>query len=317
MREEKLKIVVYFGKEKDPIDPFGKFGIKRKVYYELFDCGIEAGLDMYISSGRPAYLGGRCFGNLLRYENGAFAKHQGTVEADAIYDRSGGLAFPSDEISPKVLDCAAFKRLCYDKNKLYEILGDLMPKSIRISATDKLLAALSEFNPDQMAVLKPASDFGGKGIYIDYPRNLEKIGIEREHVLQEFVDTSKGIPGITDRHHDLRIVIVEGEIVLAHVRTPKDGSLLANVAQGGNIKEIELEKILGYILSTVHEVQAIIDSKYNMPLYSIDFGISNGKAYVFELNDQIGFPSEHMENRTKFVFNIIKSLKRLAEQKFQ
>ncbi len=312
MRQGKPKVVVYFGKEKNSTDPFGGFGAKRKVYYELFDCGSKIGLEMYVSSGRPAYKGGLFFGNLLKFEKGKFIECQGVIEADAVYDRSGGLAFPSDEISDKVLNSASFKKLCADKNATHETLGNLMPKSIKIQSTAVLEKELAKFPSDKMAVLKPASDFGGKGIFIDYPEKLKKVTIERDYVLQEFVDTSKGIKGLVDGLHDLRVVIVEGNIVFAHVRTPKEGSLLANVAQGGGIFEIGLEMIPEYVMNSVRKVQDIIDDKYNKPLYSVDFGISNDRAYVFELNDQIGFPNENMHSRKKFICNIAKSLKRLA-----
>lgn len=313
MRTKKPSIVIYFGKEKNPTDPFHDFGIKRKVYYELFQYGLKSDMEMYISSGRCAYKGNLIFENLLKFENGSFTKHSGSIAADAVYDRSGGLEFPPEDISHKVLNGASFKKLCADKNASYAILSAFMPKSLQVRTSDEMREALSTFPPNALAVLKPENDFGGKGIFIDYPEKLHGISITRSYVLQEFIDTSGGIDGIVNGPHDLRIVIVEGDAILAHVRTPREGSLLANVAQGGSLHEVSLNAIPHYIMESVHKIQNIIDSKYNKPLYSIDFGIMDKKAYVFELNDQIGFPSEVMHSRVHFLHSIIASLKRLSE----
>lgn len=111
----------------------------------------------------------------------------------------------------------------------------------------------------------------------------------------------------------MRIAIAEGKIVLAHVRTPRQGSFLANVAQGGTIKEVPLSKIPKKILQVVRAVQNKIDQKFNYPLYSIDFGISKNKVFIFEINDQIGFPTGEMKNAEKFVDQILKSLQRIAD----
>ena len=109
----------------------------------------------------------------------------------------------------------------------------------------------------------------------------------------------------------MRIAIADGKIVLAHVRTPKPGSLLANVAQGGSIKEVPLGMIPKNVLRIVRAAQNKIDEKFNYPLYSIDFGLAKNKVLIFEINDQIGFPTEEMKNAKGFVNQTLKSLQRI------
>jgi glutathione synthase/RimK-type ligase-like ATP-grasp enzyme len=155
----------------------------------------------------------------------------------------------------------------------------------------------------------------GQGIIIDYPENIAQADIQddQEYILQEFVDTSGGIPGVIAGHHDLRVVIASGEIVLSHVRTPKEGSLLANVAQGGSIKEVAVKDIPESIITVVKKIQALIDKRFDYPLYSIDLGIQHKEtAFVFELNDQIGFPSEDMSAKKEFLDKILDSLEHRA-----
>lgn len=307
------KIVMYFHKRKMEKDPFFTFGAKRSVYHDFFKRGMERGFDMYIASGKDNYIDPLIFNNAYRYNGAFFEPEPGAIKMDAIFDRSGGMFFPTENISSKVLNNIYFKRLCNNKNATQELIGDFMPKSARIKNKSELLQNLGSFPPSALAVLKPANGMCGKGIIIDYPEKLkeEKLEDNREYILQEFVDTADGIPGIIDGRHDLRIVIVNGEIVLSHVRAPKTGSLLANVAQGGSIDEISLKNIPTFIIDIVKKIQLRIDKKFEYPIYSIDLGIQNkNELFVFELNDQIGFPSEKMKAHGKFLDNILDSLEK-------
>jgi glutathione synthase/RimK-type ligase-like ATP-grasp enzyme len=310
----KRKIVLYFSKKRETLDPFAGFGKKHSVYYELFKKGEEDGLEMYFSSGKDAYLGDFTFKNILKYEEGRFFAYEGNIKADAIYDRSASDVFPTKEISSKVLNGKAFKDLCWDKNKTYDFIGEFMPKSLKISNSAELISGLAKFEENELVVLKPAAGLGGRGIFIDYPKNLINKKIEKDTVLQKFVDTSGGIEGIALGMHDLRVVIIWGEIVLTHIREPKKGSYLANVSQGGSIKEVELNKIPKSILEKVYLIKNKIDKEFDNPIYAIDFGVISGEPFVFELNDQIGFPLPEMKNKDRFIAGLVKSLIRLAEK---
>lgn len=307
---------MYFSRRKMESDPFSTFGPKRAVYHDFFKRGLKRGFDMYIASGKNTQTGLLTFSGAYHYTGEFFEPEKEDIQADAVFDRSGGMSFPIEDISSKVLNNIRFKRLCNNKNATQEFIGDFMPKSARIKDKASLSRQLESFSPSALTVLKPANGMCGQGIVIDYPEKImrEEIKNGREYILQEFVDTSAGIPGIIDGHHDLRIIIVDGKIVLSHVRAPKEGSLLANVAQGGSIREIPLENIPASILDSVKKIQARIDKKFNRPIYSIDLGIQNkSELFVFELNDQIGFPSEKMKNSPIFIESVLDSLERLAD----
>lgn len=294
-------------------DPFSTFGDKRSVYHELFRLGTERGFDMFVASGREHYKSPLTFCNAYRYDSGIF-KEYGPVDADAVFDRSGGLSFPPEKIGKKTLNDIVFKRLCNDKNNMYGLLSAFMPKNITIRNEEALRSALDGFDARDTVVLKPSKGMQGNGILIGPASEIRFSPLEpgKEYSLQEFIDTSNGIPGVIDGRHDFRIIIVDGKITLSHVRTPKEGSLLANVAQGGLIREIPIGNIPDFILDRVSEIQKKIDIEFDFPLYSIDFGIMDGKTpFVFELNDQIGFPSKNM-NYEKFIHRILESLERKA-----
>lgn len=305
---------MFFNKEKLPPDPFEDFDKKRTVYYDFFRCGVAAGFDMFLASREKNYLGGLKFKDPIFFNGKNFEKTKKTIIADAIYDRSGGLKFPSKKISPKVLNSITFKSLCYSKNKMYRHIGDFMPKSFKIKNQKDFENKIKFFPKNELVVIKPSAGLGGKGIIIDTPSHIlaSNFIIKKESVLQKFVDTSSGIKGITKGRHDLRIVIVNGKIIYACLRTPKNNTYLANVAQGGKIQEIPLSKLSPIIKRCIVKIKKVLDKKFNFPIYSIDFGIEKEKPFVFELNDQIGFPSAYMKSYPLFTKTLIQSLGKLA-----
>jgi len=311
MPQEKKKIVMYFKRKRtgELGDPFAKFGVKRKVYHYFFQKGQKLGFEMFLANGEQTYLGE------LDFENLSYFKKE-NITADAVYDRSGGLSFPTNNINKKVLNCIAFKTLCNDKNSMYGLLKKYMPKSFEITSQKSFIKMLEKFDNSSLIVLKPAKGLGGKGIIIANKDTIKNTKLEKKesYVLQEFVDTSNGIKGITNKKHDLRVIVIGGKIIYANLRTPKKGSLLANVSQGGKIKEIPIEKIPKKVKLIVKKIQNKIDKKYNYPIYSIDFGISNSKPYVFEINDQIGFPRDSTKNYKKFIDSILRSIERLSKK---
>lgn len=309
------RIVVYYHKLALNQDPFRFFGDKRAVYHSIFQKGLARGHRMYLASGAENYLGGSSFAHTFEYDGTYFRHDDQPIVADAIYDRSGGTRFPSLEASRKTLNCREFKLLCSDKYAMQELLSDFMPKSVLIRNRMDLRSSLKSFPAQTRVVLKPTHGMCGKGIIIDFPVNMKSLELDptKEYVLQEFVDTSRGVPGITKGHHDVRIIIVNGKVTLAHVRTPREGSLLANVAQGGSIQEVLPENIPDFIKDTTKKIQIIIDTNFNLPLYSIDFGVQDQKTpFVFELNDQIGFPRESMRQHSDFIDGLLDSLEKLA-----
>ena len=309
---------MYFLKRPLSKDPFSSFGEKRSVYHYFFQKGTRLGFEMFIASGKESYLGKLKFKNALIYDGKLFKKFSGILTADAIYDRSGGITFPPKDLDRKILNCRKFKLLCNDKNKMYALLKEFMPKSLAVRNSADLKTKLKEFKRKEIIVLKPARGLCGKGIIIDKKENISKAFLAKEscpYTLQKFVDTSLGIRGIVSGKHDLRVVVVNGKVILAHVRTPKKGSYLANVAQGGKIKELPVEKIPPGVLKIVEKTQKKIDKQFGFPIYSIDFGVEKNKPYIFELNDQIGFPSKKMKKYRAFIDEILFSLEKLSRNK--
>ena len=73
-------------------------------------------------------------------------------------------------------------------------------------------------------------------------------------LLQEFIDSSIRIPGIVEGLHDIRVTTINGEPVYTFVRIPKEGSFLANVAQGGKEMPLTLDKLPNDLLKLVEKI---------------------------------------------------------------
>jgi glutathione synthase/RimK-type ligase-like ATP-grasp enzyme len=310
----KKRIVMFFGKKRREPDPFWDFGEKRSVYYDFFERGLKSGAAVFLANGRESYKEGLVFVDVLEYQgNQVFKKNKKEVVADVVYDRSGGIFFPNKEVSSKVLNGIEFKKLCSDKFAMYEFLGEEnMKKTYSVEGLERLREVLLEINSSAKYFLKPKNGLGGKGIHFGYPGELANVELSgnSEYVLQEFVNTSSGIKNIVKGLHDLRVVFVNGKIVWSHVRSPQKGSFLSNVSQGGAILEIDPEKIPVKILEKANLIQDKIERKYGKVIFSIDFGVEDGVPFVFELNDQIGFPTEKMNSKNLFIdelYNVLLS----------
>ena len=106
-------------------------------------------------------------------------------------------------------------------------------------------------------------------------------------MVQEFLDSSVGIPGITDGMHDLRITVINGKPINSFLRVPKEGSYLANIAQGGSGTSIDLKQIPKEVINLVYRIDEKV-KKYFPAIYAADF-IHSDKGYkLLELNSRPG-----------------------------
>jgi glutathione synthase/RimK-type ligase-like ATP-grasp enzyme len=307
----KKKVGICFSKELQGETPLSHIVGKLDVYLRLLELMSEAGWEVYILT-RKTYHGNGVFEGGWLFNKGKFILVKNRLKIDLIYDRTGGIDFPLPNDDLGVINDREFKILAWDKWETSKIIGKYMPQTILVKERKDLAKVLSEIKSDTV-VLKPTNGLKGIGIYIGPKNGAMEFEFSKkypQYIAQEFIDTDGGIPGVTDGMHDLRIVIVNGTPVWCHVRVPADGSLLANAAQGGNLTEVNYQNVPDNIKDIVSEVSKIFTGKFSNPIYSLDFGIGkDGKPYVFEVNDQMGFPKWGMKNRDVFLREIIKNIK--------
>jgi len=235
------------------------------------------------------------------------------MELDGVFDK-----FHFDEDTKKIkedidvevgiINDPELEQLCKDKLMTYERFSERIPATRKFSE-ENTLEMLGEYGK---VVLKPRFAFGGKGIHI-LEQGDEVPEIESRYIVQRFVDSSGGIEEIVDGTHDLRAIIVNGDLKASYVRYSEDGEI-SNVAQGGSQHSIDLEKFPDSALELVEEVYQEIS--FDPIFFSVDiFFDSDGRPWIVELNSKPGigyYGDQKMKRRLEPVMDsLAEALKQL------
>lgn len=137
-------------------------------------------------------------------------------------------------------------------------------------------------------VVKPAVGSSGKWVRILPSAKLQNIRVTEPLLVQEFIDSSRGIPGLVHGPHDLRVGILGHRIAYSYLRIPKKGSLIANIAKGGRAKFVRVEDIPKSVIRAVRTVTSTLQLQ-QPSFYTIDFIVgANGRPKILELNHTPG-----------------------------
>jgi len=310
------KIGICFSKKFEDQNPLGHVGIKLPVYLRFLEFCQKEGWETYILT-RRNYQGDGLFAGGWLFVRGEFKLIPKKIRIDLIYDRTGGVKFPPKEKTKmKVVDSRDFKLLCWDKWLAYRKLGDYMPQTFWVGKKENLASVLPKIKTDWV-VLKPHNGLRGLGIFIGPKKgalSFEFPGKFKKYIAQEFIDTSGGIPKITTGLHDLRIALLNGKPVWSRIIIPPQGSFSAHTAGGGILKEVDYELVPDLTKKIVLEIAPKFYREYNNPFFSLDFGFDkNGKPWLFEINDQIGFPLWEMKKRDLFLKELVKNFAQKLE----
>lgn len=258
-----------------------------KAYEELARQTTALGASFAFVRGQHTYLGGNRFAGGWHWTTGeTFEYSPDVVEAEVIYNK--GEVFLYDE-SATVVNVRELDDLCRNKFKTYEEFPSLFPKTLTVEHVSELENALDQI-PSEVVVLKPLDKWGGEGVIIEPKEKIPRQSIVCPVLVQEFLDTSEGIPGITDRHHDFRVIAFNNTMRLSLLRIPKQGRLVANVSMGGAIScipneqiPVEVEKLFDCVDQTMR--------KFGKRVYSMDCArTKDGVWKLIELNPQPGLP---------------------------
>jgi glutathione synthase/RimK-type ligase-like ATP-grasp enzyme len=237
-------------------------------------------------------------------------EQRGEITLDALYDKTK--LYPAD--LPHITD-KDVGAICNDKARTHEVAGDLQPQTRIIASRDEL-ATLGELdNGSGMVALKSFNGFGGEEVWIGKISELgQHIALPEFPLLaQEFIESDKGVPGLTDGRHDVRILILNGTALGGSIRTPQPGGLLSNTHQGGTMRMLALVELPKELLAFAAQVDARLPQKPR--LYAADFMYSAplGRWFLIELNGSPGaLPSTFTPVGPVFQQELAKSLLVLA-----
>lgn len=294
-------VAVYFnqpGKLDYPLDQ-AKYYIG---YADLTAYFARRGIDIVITRGND-YLGDMRFGRGWRFVDGELIDIADSLSVDLIYNKELDhdlVVGPGDS----VINDPVFDKLGRDKWLTYQAFSHMMAQTVQIT-NENWHDAVRMLNSDKI-VLKPTAGTEGRGIIItdkvdlDFP-SLELIG---PYLVQEFIDSSSGIPGVCDGLHDLRILLFDGAAKLAFVRQPQPGKLLANTAQGGSLTVVDVTKVPASALALAREIDNYY-AQYPNRVYAADFFFQDGRPYLIETNTRPGIfrRKDHGDTSTEIFYD--------------
>lgn len=237
-----------------------------------------------------SYTGNGIFSHGSYLENGKILPFNSSIQVDMIWNRDDKNTIPRIDDCP-IINHPDLDEICVDKFKTFELFPDLSAKTALIHSFKEYKNLISTWKLDtnELIVLKKNFQTEGRGIYIKKIQDINESLYEdwSDILVQEFIDSSIGIPKITSGLHDLRVTVVNGRPINAFVRVPKDGSLLANVAQGGSGRSIELNELPDEALAIVEQILRKLNI-YNPALFAIDLMHSKKGYRLVELNSRPG-----------------------------
>jgi glutathione synthase/RimK-type ligase-like ATP-grasp enzyme len=160
-----------------------------------------------------------------------------------------------DEQAPKIVHHPDTNRFIANKVNLATEAPQIHPHTIVVSA-DTVSEAVDGI-PGDKVLLKPTTGMVSKGIYVLSKQEAAtaKYG-PGQYLLQEFIDTSGGIPSLgIEGMHNLRVISVGSVAVGAIARVgSKDKDILKDDVYGSFTDVDNLPEAMHTIVDTVHEV---------------------------------------------------------------
>ncbi len=254
------------------------------AYHEVAKGVEDRGARFYIVRDQKNFLGGNRFKGCWEFDGTTFVRHDEEIELDLIYDKG---YFVGDADS-KLLNDAEMNRICVDKRATIEMFPDLSPKTIEAKDRAEFERILKDW-PSPMVVAKPVDGAEAKGVVIGPPSDVLAADHVFPVIVQEYIDTSGGIPGIIPGVGDLRTILVDGEIALTYARKAKEGSLISNVSKGGLEVEVLPENRPREAMDIVLAVDERFKPMSKHRVFCVDLARDvSGRWVIIELNSKPG-----------------------------
>jgi glutathione synthase/RimK-type ligase-like ATP-grasp enzyme len=287
------KVLILFGKSNwDAKSPL-KDKTQRNSYEFFYSLCRKNDIEMF----RASYDWYNYENNIFKYawtfnELGGWKRVE-NIKPDLIYDKtkSSVEAYYKKELISKdymFINNLRFTRIMDDKLITSLVFHKWSKKSWLVNNQEKLESILPKIK-SQKFVVKPISESGGKNVQIlDKKEALEKIIFGDDYLVQEFIDSSSGVPGLSESMHDLRLVFINDKISYAYIREPEKGNYLANLSQGGSLFVVPKDKIPRSLCRNIKCSNKVFET-FNPRIYSIDLMFDeNKRPWIVEMNSMPG-----------------------------
>ena len=304
------KVMILFGKSRwDKSKPFSN---EKYMYsYEYFyDICKKNGVQVYRASYQWYDYRKKIFKYAWVFENkNKNWKRVYNIKPDLIFDKtkSNPESFLKSSLIRKdypFFNSMEFTKIIDNKLATSLLFSEWSKKNIIVNDFNHLLVVLKKISADKKLVLKPINLSGGENVFIGTKSSIVKKIRETEvkisdWILQDFIDSSKGIPGIMKGIHDLRLVVIDDKIIYSYFRKPAQGNLLANLAQGGSMEIVPIKKLPKEVFPIIEKAKNIF-SKFEHKIYAVDVMFDkNNNPWIVELNSMPGMYFTKGQEKTR------------------
>jgi glutathione synthase/RimK-type ligase-like ATP-grasp enzyme len=279
------KTIAFFVRNIDPDKyPFSVRDLYYYSYQEFLLAIKRAGAEAYFVTDNETYLGQGRFSRAYTINKVSEVKDfkdVGEIQADLVFEKGG---FLGRDIT--IVTDPRLYPLISDKGAIYEKFSKFQPKTVVCSDAESVAMAIAAM-PGEMVVVKNPVSSGGRQVYIGTKSEIVVPSSETYPLLvQEFIDMSDGIPGITNGVHDVRVLLIGNEIIGATLRIPPAGSLYANVSKGAVEHLLAPHEIPNDVVRMAQEIDSQMD---DLPrYYAIDFARGKHGWVLVEINTRPG-----------------------------
>lgn len=230
------------------------------------------------------------------------------IHADIVYNKGDF----SNVTDVPILNPRFVHDIASNKSETYRHFAPYQPASFLCNNPTETTEALVKLSDDTI-VIKQLTGNGGYGVAIVSHREFNADTQHYPLILQEFLTTDIGIPGMATGVHDLRIKMGDGEVWAGTLRIPAEGELRANVAQGGSERHLFAEEIPADAIAIAREIDVYFSD--HPRYYSIDLANTPQGWKLIELNSKPGLSPTDMSPQSKHTTNqLAQYLTKLATQ---
>lgn len=301
------KLLVVFDKKNSKDIAIDEDDITLRSFLDFFIRLSKFDVDIYIARDFDCNVNGNTYlaNFIFDPSKNDFAKYDKTIVPDVIWDRCITNLFPTPNGDIDCINTFEFKQIDSNKYFQYKILKDKMPYSFVLTDIKSAIKSLENIKASEV-IVKPINGYGGKGIVKMTKEELvksealfEKYG---QYLCQEFLDINLGIKGLVSGPHDIRLYSTNNKIIRSYIRMPKKGGFLANLSQGGELNEIEIDQVPSNIVEFALPIINMFYTTFDNPFFSVDIMVSNNRPYVIEINGaSVGFPFINSIGRDHFI----------------
>ena len=275
----KKSIVIFCRTLKVNDDPFSS-DYYWQAYQDLILALEKRGLDVYLATNNNTYIDYGVFSTAYKINGKAPLDKLiavNNVRADLVFDRGGFIGRGVQTINTPFV-----QKIGMNKIEMYKHFAKFQGFSAICQNHDEVVKAFHDIEGARVVVKEPEG-YGGHEVYIGYKDEiLNQLPDRYPLLIQEFLDTSIGVPGYATGVHDVRLSMCGGVLIGCYVRQAKPGSLHSNVSQGGKMIFMDVNEAPLAVVGAAKEVDKLFEAAPRY--YSVDF-VNTPKGWkMLEIN---------------------------------